>query len=299
MRGARMLTVQPVSSRTRLCVSQAFVDIQARWRLGRIGLIGGDGRLLDPVQRAAGVEAPVRPRGEDDHAIGIGHQQPFRRVAPQRFGVIKVDLDHQCADIVVVLVHWVGKVVTALAGRCTQAEEASQAPGQRFTKIRAKGEVAGDEAVGLVPVGGGQGDAAIIHQVDHVGTGLPLDARQQAIGGVQCGRVFGRVQGCAYTWKITENLRQHLVTTQRTEQVGHIQIEGLPVLLDQYFAVVALGQEVDRPQQWRKQQRQQHEAAPAQATGSGSVRAHGKPCRKERRIMHVKCAAGDVRRPRG
>jgi len=281
-----------------LCQPGVGIDIEQGRRLGRVGLVGGDGRLFDAVQRATGVKAPVRARGEDDHAVGIGHQQLFRRVAPQRFGVVEVDLDHQCADIVVVLAHRVGEVVTALAGRCTQAEEASQTPGQSFTKIRAKGEIAGDEAVGFVPVGGGQGDAARVHQIDHVGAGLALHAGQQAVGVVQRDRVFGGVQGGAQARQIAKNLRQHFVAAQRAEQVGHIQIEGLPVLLDQHFAVVALGQEVDGPQQWRKQQRQQHEAAPAQATGSGGVRAHGKPCRNDRRIMHVKRMAGDVRRPR-
>ena len=158
------------------------------------------------------MEAPVGLRGENHHAVIVGDQQLFRAIAPERFGVVEVDLDHHHAEHSRALAHRGGKEVAALAGGGAEAEEASGTTLDGFAEIRAVGEIALDEAVGAVPVGGGQGLAVGTHQVDHVGTGLLLQATEQAVGLVAQVIVVTLLQQLAQGRQLAEDRWQHLVT---------------------------------------------------------------------------------------
>ncbi|MCY1398301.1 hypothetical protein D9M71_133300 [compost metagenome] len=168
-----------------------LVEGERRWRLRRIGLVGDDGSAFGVVQGPGGAEAPVAARGDDHHAIGVGHHQLFRGFAPKRLGVVQVHLHHQDADDPSRVPHGTCEEVTALARGGAQAEEAPLLAGQGFAEVRAEDEVAADETVGLVPVRRGQGEAGGAHQVDHVGPGVLTDLCQYAVGlGLQ-GRTVG------------------------------------------------------------------------------------------------------------
>ncbi len=250
-------------------LDQPGVDVQRQvLRVERrVGLIEGDLLALVHAQPAGGAETPVGPRGEDHHAEIVGHQQLLRGAAPQRLGVIQIDLDHQHAEHLVAVAHRRAEVVAALAGGGAEAEEAPKTPFHGLAEVGAEGEVAIDEAVFLVPVGSGQGVAVGRHQVDHVGAGLVAQALEQPVGVVaDLGRVL--LQHGAQGGQVTEDARQHLVAVERAEQVGDVQVQGLTVLFGQLVAVVTLGELLQRPEQWRQQQGQQGEIAPAGAVGS-------------------------------
>ncbi|MNN61960.1 hypothetical protein D3C81_1772230 [compost metagenome] len=86
--------------------------------------------------------------------------------------------------------------------------------GHGLVEVGAEGEVATDEAVVLVPVGGGQGIAADVHQVHHLGTGLLDDVLEQAVGvghRFQAERVG---QHTAQRRQVAEDLRQGFVAVQ-------------------------------------------------------------------------------------
>ncbi len=209
---------------------------------GRVGLVVGDLVALAHRQRTAGAVTPLRPRGEDHHAVMVGHQQLLGGVAPGHLGDVQVDLDHQRAERALAVLHRRGEVVAALAGGGAEAEEASLLTGDGLAEIRAKGEVAADEAVRLIPVRCGQGVAGGVHQVDHLGAGLLAQPGQQAIGcivGLRAGRL---VEHAAQRRQVAEDRRQHLVTAQRAEQVGDVEVQSLPILLGQLAAVIALGE---------------------------------------------------------
>ncbi len=253
-------------------LDQPGIDIQRqvpRIECG-VGLIEADLFAFVLLQPAGGAKAPLRLRGQDHHAEVVGHQQPFRRIAPERLGMVQVDLDHQHADGLFIVVHGGAEVVAALAGGIAEAEEASE-PALSFhglAEVRPKGEVAPDEAVRVVPVGGGQRGAFQVHQVDHIGTGLPVQLLQQAIGAVAHRRLFGAMQSGAQRGQVTEDARQYFVAAQDAQQVGDIEIERLAILFDQLVAVITLGQLLQRPEQRRQQQGQQGQVAPAGATRS-------------------------------
>ncbi len=111
--------------------------------------------------------------------------------------MVEVDLDHQCAEVLLTVTHGGGKVVAALAGGGAETEEAPRAAGDGLAEIWAEGEIALDEGVGLFPVGGGQGLAVGVHQVDHVGAGLRADLIQQTVGAVAGALPVGLLQGQA------------------------------------------------------------------------------------------------------
>jgi hypothetical protein len=102
------------------------VQAQRLRRLGRVGLDGDDRLALGFGQLTGSAKAPVRARGEDDHAVLVGQQQLFGGTAPQGFGVVEVDLDHQHADHPLTVVHGGGEEVAALGRRGALAEEAPQ-----------------------------------------------------------------------------------------------------------------------------------------------------------------------------
>ncbi|MNH03513.1 hypothetical protein D3C79_627780 [compost metagenome] len=225
-----------------------LVEHQRLRGLGRVGLDGDDGLALGLGQRAGRAEAPVGPRGQDDHAIVVGQQQLLGGAAPQGFGVVEVDLDHQYANDAVTVMHGGGKEVAALGRRGALAEEAPQAAGHGFVEVGAEGEVAADEAVALVPVGGGQGVAADVHQVHHLGASLLDDVLEQAVGVCHRFQAERVGQHPAQRRQVAENLRQGFVAVQGTEQVGDVQVEGLAVLRGQFFLVVTFGQVMQGPQ---------------------------------------------------
>ncbi|MCY1178542.1 hypothetical protein D9M73_188950 [compost metagenome] len=178
----------------------------------------------------------------------IGQQQLLGRTAPQGFGVVEIDLDHQHPDDPLAVPHGRGKEVAALGRGGALAEEAAQVASHGFVEVGAEGEVSADEAVVLVPIRGGQGVAADVHQVHHLGTGLLHDVLEQAVGvghRFQAERVG---QHATQRRQVAENLRQGLVAVQGAEQVGHIQVEGLAVLRGQFFLVIAFGQVMQGPQ---------------------------------------------------
>ena len=162
--------------------------------------------------------------------------------------MVEVDLDHQHADDLFLVAHGRSKEVTPLARGGAQAEKAPQAPGHGFAEIRPEGEIAPDEAVVFIPVGGGQGLATGVHQVHHFGAGLRADIAQQAIGRVQPALLLGARKGLAQGRQVAEDLRQHFVAVQGAQQVGDVEVEGLAVLPGQFAAVIALGQMFERPQ---------------------------------------------------
>ncbi|MNS81805.1 hypothetical protein D3C72_1155270 [compost metagenome] len=231
------------------------------------------------------MEAPVAARGDDHHTVGIGHHELLRGLAPEGLGVVQVHLDHQDADDPLAVAHRAGEEVAALARGSAEAEEAPLLAGQGLTEIGAEGEIAADEAVGLIPVGGAEGQAGGAHQVDHVGAGFQPDFGQQAVGlGLEAGVLRLGQQG-AQGRQVGQDGRQHLVAAQRAQQIGDVEVQGLAILLGQGLAVVALAEVLQRPEQRRQQQRQQHQAAPAWAMGSGDGRHAVTVRRSIRRIM--------------
>ena len=151
------------------------VQVQRLRVASRVGQDGENGLTLFLRQLTGGSKAPLRARGQDDHAVVVGHQQLFWGFTPQAFGVIKVDLDHQYTDFLVAVCDGGGKKVAALARRCAQPEEAPQLALHRFAEIGAKGEVTTNEAVFFVPVGRGQRVAVGVHQVHDLSAGLSAD----------------------------------------------------------------------------------------------------------------------------
>ncbi|KRV73434.1 hypothetical protein AO738_28125 [Pseudomonas citronellolis] len=195
------------------------------------------------------METPGAVGGKDDHAIAVGDQQLLRGIAPELFHVFQVQLDHQHAQQSVGIPDFAGEVVAAPVGGGAEAEEARRFTLDRVLVVGAEGEVAADEAVRLVPVGGGLGLPVGAHQVDDVGTGALADVRQAGVRRVPGFQVFGLPQGGSQRRQFAEDRRQVLVATQRAEQVADVEVEGLLVLLGKSFAVVALGEVVKRPEQ--------------------------------------------------
>ncbi|MNM46543.1 hypothetical protein D3C81_574830 [compost metagenome] len=199
--------------------------------------------------------------------------------------MVEVDLDHQRANNPVAVTHGSGKEVATLGRGGALAEEAPQAPGDGFTEVGTEGEVAANETVVFIPVGGGQGVAVGVHQVHDFGAGLGGDVLEQAVGvgqGFQAQRVG---QHGAQGWQVAEDLRQGFVAVQGAEQVGHIEIEGLAVLPGQLVLVVALGEVLQWPQQWRQAHCKYGQAAPARAAGYGWSYVHRNCARMIWRIM--------------
>ncbi|MCY1390748.1 hypothetical protein D9M71_55710 [compost metagenome] len=182
--------------------------------------------------------------------------------------MVQVDLDHQHADDVFAIAHRCSKEVAALARGGAQAEEAPEPASGSFSEIRAEGEVTADKTVGLVPVGGSQGIALHIHQVHDLCTGLGSDVLQQTVGIGQRLDLQGCGQHGTQGRQVAKDLRQDFIAVQGAEQVGDIQVQRLPVLLDQFVAVIAFGQVLQRPQQRCQAQCKKGQAAPAGATRS-------------------------------
>ncbi|RMT83547.1 hypothetical protein ALP39_04901 [Pseudomonas marginalis pv. marginalis] len=252
-----------------LAQPRGAAQAQRLWVAGRVGLDRNDRLALFGGQWPSGAEPPLRARGEDHHAVVVGDQQLFRRVAPQAFGVVQVDLDHQHADDLVTLAHGSGEEVTAFGRRCTQAEKPPQAPGHGFAEVGAEREVAPDKTVLFVPVRGGEGLAGGVHQVHHFHAGLGGDVLEQQVGVDLVGADVRRVQHGAQGGQVAEDLWQHFIAVQGAQQVGDVQVEGLAVLPGQFAAVIALGQVLQWPQQRCQAQRQQGEAAPAGSSRKG------------------------------
>ena len=269
----------PAGFRDRLGLGQPGVgiELQRLWIAGRIGLDRGDGLALFFAQRAGRAEAPLGPRGENDHAVVVGQQQLFRGFAPEAFGVVEVDLDHQHADDFFAIAHGSGEEVAAFGGGRAQAEKAPEPPGHGFAEIRPEGKIAPDETVVFVPVGGGQGLARGVHQVHDFGAGLGADVFQQAVGVALGDAIVRRAEHGAQGRQVAEDLRQHFITVQGAQQVGDVEVEGLTVLPGQFAAVVTLGQMLQRPQQGRQAQREQGQAAPAGSAGEGRSHEHRAP----------------------
>ncbi|MNK83354.1 hypothetical protein D3C87_1031660 [compost metagenome] len=242
------------------------IELQRFWIAGWIGLDRRDGFAFVLAQRAGRAESPLRSRGENDHAVVVGQQQLFRGFAPQAFGVVEVDLDHQHANDFFAVAHAGSEEVTALGGGRAQAEKAPEPPGHGFAEIRPEGKVAPDETVVFVPVGGGQGLAGGVHQVHDFGTGLGGDVFQQAVGIALGDAIVRCTEHGTQGRQVAEDLRQHFIAVQGTQQVGDVEVEGLTILTGQLAAVVTLGEMLQRPQQRRQAQCQQGQAAP---TGSG------------------------------
>ncbi|MNK83296.1 hypothetical protein D3C87_1031010 [compost metagenome] len=244
-------------------------EVQGARLAGRVRLDGGDRRAFAVAQVTGRTEAPFRARGEDDHAVMVGHQQLFRSFAPQAFGVVEVDLDHQHADDFFAVAHGGSEEVAAFGRGRAETEKASEAPGHGFTEVRTEREIAADETIVFVPVRRRQRLPAGVHQVHDFGTGLCSDVLQQAIGVALADAVVWRAEYRAQGRQVAENLRQHFIAVQGAQQVGDVQIEGLAVLSGQFAAVIALGEMFQRPQQRRQTQGQQREAAPAGSAGEG------------------------------
>ena len=240
----------------RLYYPRIGVDVQRLQVARRVGQDGENVLLLLRRQFARGLETPIRAGRENHHAVVVGRQQLLRGVAPQALGVIQVYLDHQYAELFIAFGHRGGKVIAALAGRSAQAEKAPQLAVHCFAEVRTKSKVASDKAVGLVPVRRRHCVAIGINQVHDLGAGLAVDLREQLIGRAQGVRVFRVGQRITQRGQFAQNLWQHLITVQRAQQVGHVQVEGLAVLPGQFAAVIALGQVLQRPQQRRQAQRQ-------------------------------------------
>ncbi|MNO88937.1 hypothetical protein D3C76_804050 [compost metagenome] len=229
----------------------------------RVGNVLRDLPLLRRRQLPAGTEAPRRVGRHDHHALVVLHHQLLRRVAPQPFHVFQVHLDHQHAEQPVALAHLAGEEVATPVRRRPQPEEPRQLAAQRFLVVGAEGEVVADEGVRLVPVGCGLGHAVREHQVDHVGAGAFTDFRQLAVGRGLRFLAGGLLQGCPQGRQLAQDRRQVLIAPQRAEQVGDVEVEGLPVLLGQFFAVVAVGEVVEGPEQRGQDQEQQDGGTPA------------------------------------
>ncbi|VVN03631.1 hypothetical protein PS623_03418 [Pseudomonas fluorescens] len=90
------------------------VEVERLRCLGRVGLDGEHRRALRRSQRAGGTEAPVRARGQHHYAVLIGQQQLLGGIAPESFGVVEVDLDHQHADHPLAIAHRSREEVAAL-----------------------------------------------------------------------------------------------------------------------------------------------------------------------------------------
>ncbi|MNJ34341.1 hypothetical protein D3C77_290490 [compost metagenome] len=199
--------------------------------------------------------------------------------------MVQVDLDHQRADDLFPVTDRSGKVVTALGGGRALAEKPPQAPGNGFAVVRPEREVAGDETVALVPVRGRQGVAVGVQQVHDFGAGLGGDVLEQAIGvgqGFEPQRVG---QHCPQGRQVAKDLRQGFIAVQGTEQVGHVQVEGLAVLAGQFLLVVAFGKVLQGPEQRRQANRQQGQAAPARASWRRWSHGHRNCARVIWRIM--------------
>ncbi|RMR66291.1 hypothetical protein ALP80_05490 [Pseudomonas savastanoi pv. fraxini] len=241
---------------------------------GRVGLDRDNGLFLVIGQVAGRPKAPLRVGGQDYHAVLIGQQQLLGRLAPQGFGVVQVDLDHQHADHPITIAHRACKEVATFGRRSAKAEEAPGSARQRINEIGPEGKVSADEAVLLFRVRGGQGQAVGVHQVHDVGTGLARYLAEQTIGVFQGGDVARCGQCAAQGGQVAENLRQGFITVQGAEQVGDVQVQGLAVLVGQHAAVITFGQMLQRPQQRCQAQCQKGKAAPARA-GRQSSRSHG------------------------
>ena len=214
---------------------------------------------------APGVSDPGG-QGQDHDAAPQGQGPDLAQLAAVvGVDLRQVDLDHQHPEDLLAIAYRGAKVVAAFAGRGAEPEEAPQPALHGLPEVRAKGEVAADEAVLGIPVGGRQGHAAGIHQIDDVGAGAPLQLLEQAVGLVLHRRYLGVLQRRTQLGQVAENARQHFVAVQRAEQVGDVEVEGLPVLFGQLVAVIALGQLLQRPEQRREQQCQEQEVAPAWA----------------------------------
>ncbi|RMO94322.1 hypothetical protein ALQ31_05608 [Pseudomonas amygdali pv. morsprunorum] len=251
-----------------------FINPQGPRIAGRVGLDRDDGLFLVIGQVAGRPKAPLRVGGQDYHAVLIGQQQLLGRLAPQGFGVVQINLDHQYADDPLTITHRAGKKVTTFGRGRAEAEEPPGSARPCINEVGPEREVSANEAVLLLRVRGRQGQAVCVHQVHDIGTGLTRDFAEQTVGVRQGGCVARRRQCGAQSRQVAENLWQGFVTVQGAEQVGDVQVQSLAVLIGQHVAVIPFGQVFQRPQQRRQTEGQKGEAAPARAARQCGSHGH-------------------------
>ncbi|MNP00837.1 hypothetical protein D3C76_926340 [compost metagenome] len=191
--------------------------------------------------------------------------------------MVEVDLDHQHTGDFLALAHGSGEEVATFGRGSAQPEKPPESTRHGFAEVRPEGKVTANEAVVLVPVGGGQGLARGVHQVHDFGAGLGADVFQQTVGVALGDAIVRRAKHGAQGRQVAEDLRQYFITMQGAQQVGDVEIEGLAILPGQFAAVIALGQMLQRPQQGRQAQREQGQAAPAGSAGKGRSHEHRAP----------------------
>ncbi|MNZ13559.1 hypothetical protein D3C78_304620 [compost metagenome] len=105
-----------------------------------------------------------------------------------------------------------------------------------------------DETIGLIPVGGGLGEAVGAHHIDDVGAGALADFCELAVGCRASRFVAGVLEGGLQDGQASENGGEIFIAVQCAQQVGDVEVEGLTVLLGELLAVVALGEVVEGPE---------------------------------------------------
>ncbi|MCY1452586.1 hypothetical protein D9M71_695150 [compost metagenome] len=119
--------------------------------------------------------------------------------------MLEIDLDHQDAKQLVAVANFVGEEIAAAFGGCPQAEKLSLLTLDRILVVRAEGEVVADETIGLIPVGGGLGEAVGAHHIDDVGAGALADFCELAVGCRASRFVAGVLEGGLQDGQASEN----------------------------------------------------------------------------------------------
>ncbi len=122
-------------------------------------------------QRRQRLEAPFRPRADEDHAVGIGHQHLLPEIRQVRLGVAHVHFHDHRAEHVAAVANGMGEVISAQTGRATQREVAPGLSRHRLLKVGSVVKEPADEGASGLPVARGDGQSIGIHDIDVRGAG--------------------------------------------------------------------------------------------------------------------------------
>ena len=239
---------------------------------------GGAGGL---VERAQGGEFPAADRRQDDHAVLIGHQHRRFDGGPRLFQLFQADLDDGHAQRAVVAGQRRGQVITRLAARGADAEEAPVAVLQRLAEVGAEGEVFAEEAVRPPPVAGGEHLALGVHDVDRQRAGTFVELFQV---GIDAGAIAAAGQQVDDFRRQAQGAGQEGVFADLAFKAGGVQVQPVQAGRLQVGNAQALADAVGRKAAQADQQQADEEQRQGTETGHRRMVAAGRPMLPRREV---------------
>ena len=140
-------------------------------------------------------EPPLGIAAEQHDPVGIGDKHPGFGIAPFAFETVKFHLDRDHAERAIRRADPLRQIQAGAPADGAQGKFARPAIAQGSGKIAAKAVIRSDEAVGPVPIAGGQRLPARIHQVNRRRIGLLRQCRQPPVEHCELASFIGQQRG--------------------------------------------------------------------------------------------------------